>query len=74
MSSSLGPASLGQYLGSNEGVTLPLLSISREELPASLPLATISHFGDMYKVAIHRSNHQNNKMVLVILSIPSYQF
>ncbi len=38
-------------------MVLPLLSISREELPASLPLATISHFGDMYKVAIHQSNH-----------------
>ena len=50
VSSSLGPSSLGQYLGVAEGgVTLPALKISPDELPPGVDQDTVSIFGEMYK-------------------------
>ena len=51
VSSSLGGAALGQYLGQpgSGGVLLPHLTINKEQLPPGIDQDTVSIFAEMYK-------------------------
>ena len=53
VSSSLGPASLGQYLGQLEGgVSLPALVLTPAQLPPGTDQDTVQIFAEMYKQVI----------------------